>query len=216
MVYLIEVEISKEAFRCLFKHSYQGIYPENSWNHRLNPDVWCCVRIFPGEMCETNAGRRKEATAALFSTHPAISSSALQKVQRLQEFNASKSTNVIHFTDFRESENPKVCTRPPHLCRQEFQSATDVVWQTFLKAPIEGSKERQEKEKNSRPRLHSHCQDLFYCATSVSAIFSFDSSPVVSEIAQEESYTRREVGACFSGLSGSRAGDGRKLPVLLW
>ncbi len=63
----------------------------------------------------------------LSSSHPSIFPSALQKAQRLCEFNASKSTNVIRFTDSRESENPEVCARPPHLFRQEFQNATDVV-----------------------------------------------------------------------------------------
>lgn len=83
----------------------------------------------------------------LSSSHPSISPSTLQKALRLCEFNASKSTNVIRFTDSRESENPEVCARPPHPFRQEFQNATDVVWQTFLKAPIEASKKRQEKKK---------------------------------------------------------------------
>lgn len=151
----------------------------------------------------------------LSSSHPSISPSTLQKALRLCEFNVSKSTNVIRFTDSRESENPEVCARPPHPFRQEFQNATDVVWQTFLKAPIEASKKKDKKRKKCRPRLRLCCRDLFDCVASISAIFSSDRSPVVSEIAQEESYAKREAGACFSGLSGSRAGDGSKLCVLL-
>ncbi len=85
----------------------------------------------------------------LSSSHPSISASALQKAPRLCEFNASKSTNVIRFTDSRESKNPEVCARPAHLFRQEFQNATDVVWQTFLKAPIEASKKKTRKEKSA-------------------------------------------------------------------
>lgn len=146
----------------------------------------------------------------LSSSHPSISPSTLQKAPRLCEFNASKSTNVIRFTDSRESENPEVCAHPPHPFRQEFQNATDVVWQTFLKAPIEASKKKDKKRKKCRPRLRLCCRDLFDCVASISAIFSSDRSPVVSEIAQEESYVKREAGACFSGLSGSRAGDSSK------